>query len=74
VYVPPTDNTLPNPYLANIPDRDVTTTSGKQLTLLNPAYMTRQVFALGEVQYGTRSHITSLNPIRPDNAADAWPT
>jgi|GEM_PF-572603 len=74
VYVPPTDKTPPNPYLAHIPDRDVVTTEGKRLTLVNPAYMTRQVHELGARQYGARGHITSLNPIRPENAADPWET
>jgi len=74
VYVPPTDQTPPNPYLAHIPDRDVVTTGGKRLTLVNPAYMTRQVHELGELQHGARGHITSLKPIRPENAADAWET
>lgn len=73
VYVPPTTNTPPNPYL-EVPHRDVVTTSGQSLTLVNPAYMTRQVHALGERQYGVRGHITSLKPIRPANAADAWET
>jgi len=72
VYVPVTEETPPNPYLAHIPERDIRTPSGKQLTLVNPAYMTRQVHALGLQQYGLRGHITSLNPLRPENAADAW--
>jgi two-component system sensor histidine kinase/response regulator len=74
VYVPPTDKTPPNPYLAHLPDRDVTTTTGKRLTLVNPAYMTRQVHELGLKKYGLRGHITSLKPIRPENAADPWET
>lgn len=72
VYVPPTEQTPPNPYLDFIPDRDVITTEGQRLTLVNPAYMTRQVFDLGNEAYGIRSHITSLKPIRPENAADTW--
>jgi len=72
VYVPPTDKVPPNPYLAHRPDRDVTATSGKRLTLVNPAYMTRQVHELAKEQYGTRGRITSFNPIRPENAPDAW--
>jgi len=72
VYVPSTDQTPPNPYLSHIPERDITTPSGRNLTLLNPAYMTRQVFALGLKQYGFRAHITSLNPINPINMPDAW--
>ena len=72
VYVPSTAETPPNPYLSHLPHRDVTTTSGQDLTLVNPAYMTRQVHELGESQYGHRGHITSLNPLRPENAPDAW--
>jgi len=72
VYVPPTDRTPPNPYLSFIPDRDVTTTGGKHLTLMNPAYMTRQVHELGFEQYGLVGRITSLDPLRPENAPDAW--
>ena len=72
VYVPPADHTPPNPYLTHIPDRDVVTTSGKRLTLVNPAYMTRQVHELGRESYGIQGHITSLHPIRPENEPDAW--
>lgn len=43
VYIPPSPNTPPNPYLEDIPKRDVVTTDGQKLTLVNPAYMTRQV-------------------------------
>lgn len=43
------------------------------LYLLNPAYMTRQVHELGQ-RYGARGHITSLKPLRPENAPDAWET
>ena len=74
VYVPVTEETQPNPYLSDVPERDITTPSGKRLTLTNPAYMTRQVHKLGRVQYGVRNHITSLRPIRPENAADPWET
>lgn len=72
VYVPVTKETPPNPHLAHIKNRDVTTTSGQNLTLMNPAYMTRQVHDIGHMQYGHIGHITSLKPIRPENAPDAW--
>lgn len=72
VYVPLDGKTPPNPYLAHRPDRDITTTDGKQLTLVNPAYMTRMVHELGEKEYGLKGHLTSLNPIRPENAPDPW--
>jgi two-component system, cell cycle sensor histidine kinase and response regulator CckA len=74
VYVPVTEQTPPNPYLTNVFEQNITTPSGRQLTLLNPSYMTRQVHELGRERLGIRGHITSLNPIRPQNAADAWET
>ena len=74
VYIPVTEETPPNPYLSDMPERDITTPSGKLLTLVNPAYMTRQVHELTEEEYGVRAHITSLNPIRPENAPDPWET
>jgi two-component system, cell cycle sensor histidine kinase and response regulator CckA len=73
VYVPVNEKTAPNPYL-KIPERDVTTTSGVALTMMNPAYMTRQVHELATEAYGIQGHITSLDPIRPGNAPDAWET
>ncbi|NLD38038.1 MAG: DUF3365 domain-containing protein [Desulfatiglans sp.] len=66
-YAPVTERTRPNPYLEDIIERDIVTPSGKALTLINPAYMTRQVHELAEEQYGIKGHITSLNPIRPEN-------
>lgn len=72
VYVPVTKETQPNPYLQDIPERDITTPSGKRLTLVNPAYMTRQVYELMKEDCGVQGHITSLNPIRHENAPDPW--
>ena len=73
VYVPETAVTPSNPYLNGIPERDITTPSGRRLTLVNPAYMTRQIFDLAREQPNLpQGHITSLNPIRPENAPDAW--
>lgn len=73
VYVPVTPETPPNPYLSHLPERDISTPSGKPLTLVNPAYMTRQVFELANVDnIFVKGHITSLNPIRKENAPDQW--
>jgi PAS domain S-box-containing protein len=74
IYVPATENTPPNPYLSHIRERDITTPSGRVLTLINPAYVTRQVHEMDMKQYGLRGHLTSLKPIRPANAADEWET
>jgi diguanylate cyclase (GGDEF)-like protein/PAS domain S-box-containing protein len=72
VYVPVTEQTQPNPYL-HVPEREITTPAGRLLTLINPAFMTHQVFTL-QAESGIQSRITSLKPINPDNAADAWET
>jgi two-component system, NtrC family, sensor kinase len=71
VYVLINDKVKPNPYL-KIPFRDVETTSGKKLTKINPAFMTRQVAEIAARTTGVQFHITSLNPIRPQNKADSW--
>jgi signal transduction histidine kinase len=72
VYVEASAHTPPNPWLDGVPGRDVGTTDGRHLTLVNPAYMTRQVHELAARDYGTKGHITSLRPLRPENAPDAW--
>ena len=72
VYVPVTNETQPNPYLSHIPERDIKTPTGELLTLINPACMTRQVNELIKKETGISGHITSLKPIRPENAPDPW--
>ena len=72
VYVPVTPDTPPTPYLARLPERDIVTPSGRRLTLLNPAYMTRQIYELAQKSGLPRGHLTSLKPLRPQNAPDPW--
>jgi diguanylate cyclase (GGDEF)-like protein len=71
VYVPVTPTTPPNPWIQS-PERDVTTTSGRALTMLNHAYMTRQVAEITRARRGIRLHLTSRSPLRPGNGPDAW--
>ena len=71
VYVPVTPETQPNPYLAH-PLRDIVTADGTPMTMVNPAFMTRQIAELAEQAEGVRLHITSLKPIRPANQPDPW--
>lgn len=71
IYVVQSERTPPNPYL-DVPERDPITTSGKALTMVNPAYMTRQMSKTILEQTGIRVNITSLKPINPGNIADAW--
>ena len=73
VYVPVSEMTPANPYL-KVPNRDIMTPAGLSLTLVNPAYMTRQVNELAMEMNGLQGHITSLNPIRPENRPDPWET
>ncbi|MES9898138.1 MAG: diguanylate cyclase [Sedimenticola sp.] len=71
VYVPITEETQPNPHL-EVAEQNIETPSGRKLTLVNPAYMTRQVHELQELTLGLRGHITSTKPIRPENEPDVW--
>lgn len=74
VYVPVSEKTPPNPYLSHVSERDIATPSGRVLTLVNPAYMGRQVHGLAREKHQVWGHITSLKPIRPENFPDAWET
>ncbi len=72
VYVPVSPETQPNPYLQD-PLRDLVTDKKIRLTKINPAYMTRQISEIASKnEYGIQFHITSLNPIRPENKATEW--
>jgi PAS domain S-box-containing protein len=74
VFVPVTSRTQPNPYLSHMPEYIINTVGGAQLTLVNPEYMIRQVYELQTTRYGALGHITSLDPMRQENAADPWET
>lgn len=72
VYVPVSEKTEPNPFLKNVPERDILTPSGKHLTLMNPAYMIRQMMERYSELYGVFGHITSLKPLREETSPDDW--
>ncbi|PLX50848.1 MAG: diguanylate cyclase [Desulfobulbaceae bacterium] len=67
LYAPVSRETRPNPYL-QAADRDVVGSDGRTFTMINPAYMTRQLSELAQERAHVRFHITSLKPIRPENA------
>lgn len=72
VYVLVSKKTQPNMYLED-PLRDLTTTQNIALTKINPAFMTRQISEISShSENGIQLHITSLNPIRPENKATDW--
>jgi len=70
VYVPVTMTTPANPYLIDVPERDITTPSGRRLTLINHAYMIRQVYEMD--QSGPEGHLVAPHPLNPKNLPDAW--
>ncbi len=74
VYMPIDRGIEPNPQLAHIPNRDVITEEGRRLTLVNSSYFTRLVHdrEASEFPDGVRGHVTSLKPLRPENAPDKW--
>lgn len=71
VYVKPSAHTPSNPYLKD-PDRDVTTTTGMKLTLMNPAYVIREVQDDFNGSKMDLSHLTSLKLLNPNNKPDEW--
>lgn len=72
VYVPITDELKPNPYLKKVKNRDLNTTTGVQLTLINPAYALRQMTEQYSELYGITSHLSSDKYINPKNKPNAW--
>lgn len=67
LYAPITKETLPNQYL-DVPLQNIEVNSSLKLTKINPAFMTRQIAEIAMEQEGIQFHITSLTPIRPENA------
>jgi PAS domain S-box-containing protein len=72
IYVHVTDKTPPNPYLTHMPERDIITTTGRQLTLMNPAYMMRELYELSKERQGVHGRLVSIEPVNPINMADEW--
>ncbi|MFT5720772.1 MAG: diguanylate cyclase (GGDEF)-like protein/PAS domain S-box-containing protein [Motiliproteus sp.] len=71
VYVQPSVHTPPNPYL-QVPDSDVVTSTGMRLTLMNPAFVMREVQGDFNGSKEDLGHVTSLRLLNPGNKPDAW--
>lgn len=69
VYVKPIEGFKPNPYLK---DNTLMSHEGEQLFLINHAWMTRQISEISNRKRQYYFRITSLNPLNPDNQADAF--
>ncbi len=71
VYVKISDETQPNKYL-KIENRDINSVDGMHLTMINPAYMTRQLIDVVTEPSDLKLHITSDKLMNPINKADEW--
>ncbi|MCP3888886.1 MAG: diguanylate cyclase [Desulfobulbaceae bacterium] len=71
VYLRVSETLHPNPFL-QVSNRDVTTTDGTSLTLINPAFMTRMISDIAQDQGDIKFHMTSLKPINPENKPSQW--
>ena len=71
LYAEVSSKLQPNDYL-HVPKRDVITTDGEAMTMINPAYMMRMVYGIMDKEAGLQGHITSLTPLRPGNEPSDW--
>lgn len=72
IYIPVGEKYQPDPFLEHIEERDVTTASGLQLSMINPARIVRELDTQYSEIYGVAGRVTSLTPLRPENAPDDW--
>lgn len=70
VYVRESAYGAANPWIP-ADQRVLEAKDGTRLVLINPAYMSRQIGELS-LAHGASFRITSLEPLRPENRADAW--
>ncbi len=71
IYVRPTPRIPQDPYLVH-PRKNVVTTEGDALTLLNPAFVLREVQKNQADPARGHSRVVALHPLNPKNAADDW--
>jgi PAS domain S-box-containing protein len=72
VYVPVSTSTPPNPFLIHVPEREIYSPSGRVLTLMNPAYMIRQIMEHYSTLHKVQGRIASLKHFREETAPDNW--
>ena len=75
IYAPVSSGVRPDPLLGPVPDREITTPSGKRLTLISANQMTRLAFEdadPAQLKSAGTSILTSLTPLNPGNKPDAW--
>lgn len=72
IYVKKNARTPSNLNLDHIPERDIVTPSGVKLTLMNPAYMMRQMMNEFPREYGVKGRLVSDKPLWKPNTPDTW--
>ncbi|MDY0350111.1 MAG: ATP-binding protein [Desulfobulbaceae bacterium] len=72
IFVPVSDHTRPSPYLKDKADHRGSTDSGRLLTLVTPEQLIRKVYYKSSNGFNPYIHMTSLDPLRPENAPDPW--
>ncbi|WP_018294637.1 diguanylate cyclase [Mariprofundus ferrooxydans] len=74
VYVPVNKDNQPNPGMASMPERDLTTLSGMRLTLMNPSAIIRQMKSGGTGRYAVKEKLTTFEDklLDPKNKPDSW--
>ena len=71
IYVYTTTLSPPNQFLPK--DKQlIRDEHGQSLTLMNPAYMTRQIAEISRQTGLVKFHITSLTPLQPENKPYSW--
>jgi PAS domain S-box-containing protein len=58
--------------MAHLPDRDLVANDGRKLTLMNPAYMLREMMQDHGELYGIKGRIVGIVYLNPNNKADPW--
>ncbi len=72
VYVQVTGKVKPDPFLANQSERDLTSTSGKILTLVHPSFLSNTSVDSTQVVSDIKRKFTSLRPLDPSHSPDRW--
>jgi len=67
-----TKTTIPNPYLSHLKDRDIKLPDGRTLTLVNPAYMIRQMYEINKDSKAVRTRLVSDRLLNPVNIPEGW--
>ena len=67
-----TEAIKPNPYLPDIPGREIITKDGKELTLINPAYLTRLAHEASNQHLTLSISLISLKSLNPINSPDEY--